>query len=116
MTATLTARGPGCSRVTVTDSGNWLKIESRWWKKIGYRSSFTARIGARMIEELQQVRTEEEQVERGRGQHHSVRVALTGLPQDARSVEIASLFRECCRVDMIYSLNGKFIDPQIRRR
>ena len=33
------------------DAGNWLKIKSKWWKRTGYSSSFSARIAAK-VEEL----------------------------------------------------------------
>jgi hypothetical protein len=84
------------------DAGNWLKIKSKWWKRSGYSSNFSAKVAAK-VEEVQQVVVRSRQ----RGEHHSMRVALTGLPQDTRPVEIASLFLECCRVEMVFSLNGK---------
>ena len=92
-----------CEGVVVRFSDNsWVKFKSDWWKKTGYSTSYTDKIAARIKEVKQDV---EKNIRRGH--HHLVRLAVRGLPNDARPGEVAALFPACCKVEMVHQHQGK---------
>ena len=41
------------------------------------------------------------------GQNHLVRVAVKGLAQDIKVPEVVALFPACCKVEVVYTHNGR---------